>query len=274
MTVIIVIIVIIIFVGAIGNSTKGTTYRGRGTNRREKISYPPAPTVADLVRNVNTIEDFNEFERQQKQVYERFSEDFDNKYYYKLYEIYESAYAKASDKICNKVFHYQFVPVLELETPLRHLNLAYILLSPEEYNKNKRGTDSYDWNEITGNELLTGKLSDYIKERPTHIDSLIKYREIFESKLFFEEKVTAMTSLIKNDDDFRNRFFDGVVNFDTQSRILLLADYKIPGIELLVKNGFNTPNKIKKVSRDQLKMIKGFGDKRIDKLLEVVSKLK
>jgi hypothetical protein len=119
---VIIIIVIIIFLGAIGNSSKRTTHRARGTNMREKTSYRPAPTVADLVKNVNTIDDFNEFERQQKQVYERFSEDFDSKYFHKLYERYEAASAKASDKSCEKVFHYQFVPELNLGTSLKHLN--------------------------------------------------------------------------------------------------------------------------------------------------------
>ncbi|MBZ0246085.1 MAG: hypothetical protein K8H85_09080 [Cyclobacteriaceae bacterium] len=274
MTVIIIIILIIIFLGAIGTPNTRKTQRIRGANMNQKTSYPPAPTVSDLVKNVNTIEDFKEFERQQKQVYEKFSEDFDNKYYNKLYDRYESAYAKVSDKISDKVFHYQFTPELELETPLKHLNLAYRLLSPEEYSQNKRGTDNHEWNEVTGNDLLIGELSDYIKERPTQIDSLLKYREIFESKLLFEEKVTAITSLIKRDDDFRDMYFDGVINFDTRCRVLLFADSKIPGIELLVNNGFNTPNKIKRVTREQLKTIKGFSEKRIDKLFQTIARLK
>ena len=270
----VIIILVIVLLAALGTPNKGTQRVRNRNDGKSKTIYPPTPAVAELVKNVNTIEDFNEFERQQKQVYEKFSEDFDNKYYHRLYDIYESAYAKASDKICNKVFHYEYTPELGLKTSLKHLNLAYKLVDPDEYRQNKRGTDAYDWNEISGNELLTGKLSDYVKDRPTHLGLLIKYREIFESKLLFEEKVTAMISLIKQDDDFRNKYFNEIVDFDTQCRVLLLADMSIPSVELLIKNGYNTPYKIKRVTREQLKMIKGFGDKRIDKVLHSINNLR
>jgi hypothetical protein len=283
-TFIIILGVIIFIVYLIGSSKtiniKNNTTSIKNTNKssvsttdlnREKI-----PTVAELVKEIETIEDFETFERKQEEVYKIFSEDYDNKYYERLYNRYEDAYSKISDKISNKAFFYQYTPYIDLDTTLKDLSMAFAHFTPDEYKLKKKGTSIDDWQEITGNELMNGgKVEDAIEKKPEYFQALIEFREVIESKLTLQEKHENIIEIAKNNASFKKEFFEGdESSLEKQCLIWLMGPFKIPLLDKLIGMGFDTPDKIKSISEEYLKTISGFGPSKIEQFNMTINKIK
>lgn len=249
---------------SIGNSkTNKKTQRvvTRKENNNEKI-----PTVTELIKEIETIDELNSFEKQLEKVFEKYSEDYDNKYYERLHKRYEDAFYRISEKISNKVFYYQYIPDLDLDTLLKDLKLAYSYFIPEEYKSKKKGTSSENWLEITGNELIEGaKIEDVIEKKPKYFETLVNFRNIIESKKKLNEKLLAITEIAKNDSSFKNKFFNNNnYTIEIQCLIWLLEPYRIPLLNKLIELEYNTIEKLCSLTTEQLEKINGFGKNRIE----------
>jgi hypothetical protein len=217
-----IIIIVLIFLG-IGNTTKPTKakiYNNRNPKQyksikksaysgNDRISFEKStPTIAELVRAGNTIEEFEEFEKRYEEIYKVFSADFDNKFNEKMYRRYENAFSKIDNKISDKVFYGQYLPQLDLNTPLKTLSNAYKVFNTVEYKLKRKNTDPNDWQEFTGNELMGGhKIESLIKNKPDYFTGLFQFRGIIEGKLSIDEKSDKILELISNDLVFRKEFF-------------------------------------------------------------------
>lgn len=246
--------------------------------KTEKIKpdYSDLPTVAELVKKVNNVKDFELFEKEQEEVYKKYSEDFDNKYYEKLYNRYESAFAKIDSKLSDKIFYYQFVPYIDLDTPLKELNLAYSYCEKSEFQNKKRGTDSSDWQEITGSDLIGSKSIDELLEiKPDYFDSLVMFRQIVESKDLIENKIQKCIEILNQNPSLVKQFFkDPKSPLSLQCFEWFMAKYKIPKLQQLIELGYDDLKKLKSLTKEDLEAIKGFGPASIEKFLVEIKKIK
>jgi hypothetical protein len=233
------------------------------------------PTVAELVKAVNTIEDFEKFEKKQKEVDALFSQDYDNKQNEKLYRRYESAFATIANKLSDKIFYYQYLPELDLETPNKDLLDAFEVCTVEQY-KLRKSKHKDCWEEITGNELMGGnKLENCIKIKPDYTGTLVQFRNIVESNLTLAQKHHELIDLINNNVSFKKKYFyDTRFSVENQALIWLIKQYEIPQVEKLFELGYDTPEKLKKLTNEQLVVIKGFGEKSLDQFRKTIKKLK
>lgn len=182
------------------NNQDNTPYR----KRAETPEVNPIPTLAALVKSVNTIEEFEAFEKKYDEISTLHSQDFDNKYNERLYRRYESAFADISNKLSDKIFYYQYIPDIDLDSKLEEVLNAYKVFTPEEYKVKKKKTEEGDWNEITGNELMGGtKLENVVAKKPNYYDALVEFRQIVESKITASEKYTKLSHLISNNFNFK-----------------------------------------------------------------------
>ena len=165
------------------------------------------PTVSELVKSVNTVEEFRDFEKKCDEICELSRRNLEDKYYEKLYDRYENAFSKIDYKLFRKIFYYEYVPRIDIETPLKKLNMAHTPFTIEEYKLKKRGTEQSEWEIITGSQLMGEMKIEEIIKKPQYFDSLIEFRKIIESKLSLNEKNTAITELVKGNNSFASEFF-------------------------------------------------------------------
>lgn len=276
-----VIILIVYLIGSskktnVKNNTTSIKYTNSSSISPAEFNREKIPTVAELAKEVETIEDFKVFERKQEEVYNKFSEDFDNKYYERLYGRYEDAYAKISEKISEKAFFYQYTPCIDLDTPLKNLSMAFAHFTPDDYKLKKKGTSIDDWQEITGSELMNGgKVEDALEKKPEYYQALIEFREVIESKLTLQEKHLKIIEIAKNNLSFRKEFFEGDESLlERHCLTWLMRSFKIPLLDKLIDMGFDTPDKIKSISEEYLKTISGFGPSKIEQFNTTINKIK
>ena len=141
------------------------------------------PTVAELVRGVNTIEDFEKFDKKHEEIDRNFGKDYSNKQNEKLYLLYENAADKIDKKLSDKIFYFQYLPEIDLETSNKDLLNAFEICTSEQY-KVKKKENSNSWEEIDGSELMQGKkIEEYLLKKTDYFDVLVQFRKIVESNL-------------------------------------------------------------------------------------------
>ena len=241
-----------------------------------KPDYSDIPTVAELVKKVNTVEDFDLFEKEQEEIYKKYSEDFDNKYYEKLYNRYQAAFSKIDSKLSDNVFYYQFVPYIDLDTPLKELDLAYSYCEKSEFPNKKMGTNSSDWQEITGRDLIGSKsIEELLETKPDYFDSLVLFRKIVEGKDQIEIKIQKCIELLNQKSSFRQQFFkDSKPPLSLQCFMWFMESYKIPKLQQLIELGYDDLKKLKSLKKEDLEEIKGFGPASVEKFLIELKKIK
>jgi hypothetical protein len=229
MTILIGVIIVLIILGvgmsepiqSTDNKRKPKQFKSVRKNYSENditSSKKSAPTIAELVKSVNSIEELAEFEKKQQEIFVKFSQDFDNNYNEKLYNRYENAFGK----IAEKVFYYQYLPEVGLDTKLKNLLIAYKAFNAAEYRLKKKNTDQNDWQEITGDELMGGrKLEDIVQSKPEYFNGLLQFRTILEGELPRDEKLNLARQLIYDDLFFKEKFFLDENEFESIIKDLL-----------------------------------------------------
>jgi hypothetical protein len=290
MTFIILTIVIIAFV--IGGISKIITGESNVPNSRYSKSLQKKdsalnqqikiPTIAELIGPIETLEQVKEFEKQMMEIY--CTPSHGNKNFEKLQDRCEAAMYRMWDK----VIYYQYLPDdnISLTTPLSELKneieYGYKYFTPTEYKKLRKKINN-DWFEIDGGILKEATSIDETLEKKSSfytdistLNALVKYREIVESRIEFDEKINSILNLLKYEDSFRRLFFisESEVELKKECIINYLEAFDIPPPCDLIGKGYDNPVKLKSLTDKQLKQEKGFGPKTIALFKEKIKTLK
>ncbi|WP_276979888.1 hypothetical protein [Flavobacterium filum] len=263
---VVILIVILQSLGIIKTTPVTTTRKRNGTYHQ--TNEVTMPTITELIAPIKNIGQVKAFEQEMEQII------FDHSASIKLQNRAEQALYKLSDK----TIYYQFVPELTLDTTLKELTYAYQYFDIDEVKKIKRMFPHSDMNEILGGQLMEKQtIEENLETKPNYFDTLVKYREIVESKLSFQATTSALLELVKSDDIFRKEFFDTTSSdkeLEWECMCCYLVEFDIPDPFTLVENGFDTIEKIKQITDKQLKSLDGFGPKTIERFKTAVKKLK
>ncbi len=161
-----------------------------------------------------------------------------------------------------KTYQWQFIPTLDLYTPLSWLKHAYKLYSDEEKAmlQGELSSESDNWFAIDG----YGE-----KEDPEpYLKQLIRFREIVESDTEKEGKIQAINALVSKSKGLRDEFFDtdGKLSPGDQWFADELRQAGLPIAEHLYSEGFDTPEKCLKIDPATFSSRKGVGPKKVEQL--------
>lgn len=250
------------------------TRRKRKSTTRSKKKPSDIPTFHELSQRAKTITGYKSLVRKYEQIEDKCCENPDDEKYAQLYKAYHDALKIFSDR----VFHYQYVPYVDLSTSLIELRHAYKIFKPNDIKKIKeevRSEDPLDWIEVTASDLSDGgELNDYLEPAPDHLNDLIRFREIVEQDISLDDKHAGISLLVKSNKKLKEEFFYDEDPIEQQTLSWLLSSYKIPLFNLLYENGYDTPGKIMNLTLEELKGLKGFGSKKTEKFLTSVRLLK
>jgi hypothetical protein len=198
---------------------KSTTNYYTENNKKEVDTTERIPTVAALIKAVNSIEDVKQFIKRQNEVDNNLSNYNTDREYdrnVKLCERYQDAFS-ALDR---KILFYQYIPDIDLETDSSELINAYRIYSIQDYKLNKRKLKEGCWNEIYALDLSElDKVEDAGEPKPKYFKSLIEFRKIIESSSSVEEKYKDIFDLVTSDSLFYYEFFrNKSYNLETQCK--------------------------------------------------------
>lgn len=197
---------IIIVVGLIAI---GSLFSDEDDSQSSKKSKSTAKTKSakEIADEVTTIAQFRSLEkkveradekRQESQAYDARSlkaEERNEEKYYVLQE--------ALDIASNKVLRWQFIPDVDLETPLEIVKNAYKVFPASEYEEKKSalGNNSDYWYGLQGDEEPD--------EKDEELKFILKFRTIVDnSELSKEEKMKKINSLASRNKDEASDHFD------------------------------------------------------------------
>ncbi|MFA8298919.1 MAG: TM2 domain-containing protein [Hyphomicrobiales bacterium] len=232
-------------------------------------------TLKSILAPINKPEDIKKLERESDRYSDKYADsNYKNAKYKKLSKLYEEAFRQA----CDIVFYYQFVPDLDLDTPKHIMDFAFKTVEKSEYSIKRRkvgGTDR-EWNEITGDDLYDSKLSEVVEEPPFYYDSLLKFRQIVESDISFEEKKNSINDLAKSDRSFFDEFFerDTKESAGEQWIKIFFRSFGIPLVDRLYDLGYDSPMKFMETDIESFKDINGLGPQKIEQLQVAIQKMK
>jgi hypothetical protein len=161
-----------------------------------------------------------------------------------------------------KTYQWQFIPTLDLDTPLSWLKHAYKVYSEEEKAtlQHELSSEPYNWYAIDG----YGE-----KEDPEpYLKQLIQFRKIVESDTEKQGKVQAINALVSKSKGLRDEFFDtdGKLSPGDQWFADELRQAGLPIAVQLYSEGFDTPEKCLKIDPATFSSRKGVGPKKVEQL--------
>lgn len=232
-------------------------------------------TLKSILASVSKPQDIKKLEIESEKYDDKFANsDYENTKYEKLSQLYQEAFRQA----CDIVFYYQFVPNLDLNSPKQVIDFAYKTVEKSEYKLKRKeiGGTEYEWNEITGDDLYDSKLSEVIEEPPFYYNSLVKYRQIVDSDIPFEEKKNSINNLVESDKSFFDEFFERGIKESAgeQWTKVYFQSFGIPLVDRLYDLGYDSPMKFIETDIETFKTINGLGPQKIEQLQVAINKLR
>ena len=231
-------------------------------------------TVASLIKSVKTIDDVKAFEKESERLMDKFVDSsYGNTRLEKLSDIYQEAF----DEACGLIFYYQFVPRISLDTSKEILDYAYEVIPVKDYEAKRKviGGTEYEWEVIKADDLYNDKLDNVITKRPFYWKTLLSFRQIVDSKESFSKKKEAINLLVKSDKSFFDEFFqrDSFESAGDQWLKQIIKSFGVPLADKLYDLGYDTPEKIKDIDLNEVKIINGFGSQKIAQLETSIRKI-
>ena len=225
-------------------------------------------------KSVETFEDLKSLENESKRYLKNFQDSYDDTKLESLADKYEKAFIKATDK----TFFFQFIPNLDINTPMKVVAEAYEVFSASDYKDKAHNlsSNSSDWLEIRGTDLLNDDLENSLEKKPIFLGSLRQFRQIIETpNTSTNEKVELINKLANLDIAFYNEFLRNERNESAgrQWMKLEMKKYGVPLVDKLFEMGFDTPEKIKMINIEEIKTVKGFGTQNIERLKTAIQKI-
>jgi len=251
----IVAVVVLLLLGRIGSDTT------KGSGSKKSLDRNISQAAQEIAEKVMTIQQFRALERKLETSESRTFDVESGRAYQNAchkHDVLRAAFEIAESKI----YLWQFIPSIHLDTPKQLLEHAYKAYSNEEYLelKDKLSGDKSDWYGIDG----YGE-----KEIPEpYIKSLIKFRGIVESDDSTEEKVKKINQLVSRNKSLSQEFFDSE-NSLTPGDQWFAEELRLAGLPLaleLYSEGYTTPEKCLEISADEFSLKKGVGPKKLEKL--------
>jgi len=190
---------------------------------------------------------------------------------------------KAIDIASDKPFRYYFENYdVDMHTPLSILNYAGKVLTPKQFDELDESTQEYfemitigDCEDVSeAKEIAFEELTDDVKEWK-------KFRKILESSEDNIEKSKKLKKLVDQSDFLKSELdFDEDEDYYEQylhslyfyEKLKELED--IPEASLFINNGFDSKEKILKLTDKEISSIKGIGPKKLDNIKEALKKYK
>ena len=232
-------------------------------------------TLKIILASVTKPQDIKKLERESEKYDDKFANsNYENIKFEKLSELYQEAFRQA----CDLVFHYQFMPELNLDSPKNVIDFAFKTVDKSEYKLKRKeiGGTEYEWNEITGDDLYDSKLSEVAEEPPFYYDSLVKFRQIVDSDIPFEEKKNSVNSLVESDKSFYDEFFERDIKESAgeQWTKIFLRSYGIPLVDRLYDLGYDSPMKFVETDIETFNFLFGLGPQKIEQLQVAIGKIR
>jgi hypothetical protein len=253
---VIVAVIVLWFVGKLGSgNSKGRSGSNKRSERNVSIE---AQEIAD---KVTTIQQFRSLERKLETAENRMSEVESERAYENACHKHDVLQA-AVDIAQSKIYQWQFIPNVDLDTPKHILEHAYKVYSDEEYQGLK--------------ETLSGNKSDWYgidgygeKDDPEpNIKSLIKFRSIVESSESREEKAQKINQLVSRNKSLFEEFFDSDSSLKPGDQ-WFAEELQLAGLPLayeLYAEGYTTPEKCLEINAEAFSSRKGVGPKKLEQL--------
>ncbi len=242
-------------VGKLGSSST------KSSGNKEKLARNVSHEAQEIAKNVTTIQQFRSLERKLENAENRMTEVESERAYDNACHKHDVLQA-AVDMAQSKIYQWQFIPSVDLDTPKEVLDHAYKVFSNEQYEelKNKLSGDKSDWYGI----------DDYgLNEDPeTYIKSLIKFRSIVESSESEEEKKTKINQLASKDKSFSEVFFDSESPLKPGNQ-WFAEKLRLAGLPLafeLYSEGYTKPEKCLEIDVEKFSSRKGVGPKKLGQL--------
>ena len=261
--ILIIILVVLYFIGKAMPSKKG----GRRTHSDQKYDKTIEQEAEESADKITTLQQARKFEDRVHKAVDRINDA-------KTGRGIESAerklaiLEKAQEIIENKVFTYQFIPNLALDTPQNILDAAYKVYQPEEIDSAKESLsdDDHDWMPM---DMWAEK-----EDPEPFFNALKKFRQILDSDEPEEKKAKKVNQLVKRSESLAEEFF---VNDDfapwEQWQIDKLKVLGAPLADALYREGTVKPEDYLKIDPDEFIKRKGVGPKTQQALIEFQEKI-
>lgn len=181
-------------------------------------------------------------------------------------EILQAALEIAS----KKVFEYQFIPPLNLKTPLKYLEHAYKLFTKEERNRLMK--------ELSCNLECWSRIDVWHEpEEPGYsIFTLRKFRKIVEQEGSQKTLISKINKLVESDPDNLAIFFSRSENlsYGEEWFAIQLQNDGLPFAFKLYAEGYTTPEKCLSISPEEFSKKRGVGPKTKHQLIEYQNMIK
>ncbi|MDP8160233.1 hypothetical protein QJU74_04035 [Pasteurella atlantica] len=237
----------------------------------ESVGKTKAQAIKDILQDINTLEEYEEFERQYYALLSDKNLDI---------EVYDSGFLdildKVSDKLDDKVLAWQFIPDLSIYTPKKQLENAYKVFSKEEYQEAKKylSKSKYDWEPITGwesPEQIDSKMQ-------SEIDFSIEFRIIVESDEPMQSQIIKINSLVAKKPTMLNELCSALedehLTFGDMWFMYNLEKDGLPFAYELYKDGYTTPEKCLEIDPNEFIKRKGVGKVKQEELKKYQAKVK
>lgn len=262
-SILIIILVVLFFVGKAIHKKKG-----RRTHSEQKYDKTIEQEAEETADKVTTLQQVRKFEDKVHKAADRINEA-------KTGRGIESAerklgvLEKAQEIIENKVFTYQFIPSLALDTPQNILDAAYKVYQPEDIDSAKESLsdDDNDWMPM---DMWAEK-----EDPEPFFNALKKFRLILDSDELEEKKAKKVNQLVKRSESLAEEFFvdDDFTPWE-QWQIDKLNVLGAPLADVLYREGIAKPEDYLKIDPDEFIKRKGVGPKTQQALIEFQEKIR
>jgi len=276
------------------SSNSKTTNQKTFTPMSEEEKKEEAKRIAEKIKTPKGLESLQE---RIDNLEEKIDEYEDENSYgvlksHEKYEILQMAY----DMAMQKTYRYYFADFCEcsVDMPLEVLNTIGKLIAPKQY---EQIPDEYKecYDEITLEDAITYD-NDELKEEyaqqifeecpKAKLQDLKKIRKILESEeLSEEERKKQFNELVQKSKYLQEELeldeYDDMEPYDVYLDQLAfsqavdeLEKYHIPYAQELVSAGYDTLDKLLKLTKKDLMKIHGIGDKKSEEILRMINRLK
>jgi len=239
------VIIIAFFLGGVGDDDEdgsGSSKRSRSIERRAQ----------EIAAKVDSLAKFQALQRRLE------GTDWDSS----RYDVLEEAVGIAAAKVLS----WQFIPDVDLTTPLSVLKRAYKVYSLTEVDEAKAalGHDNW-WYEILGDE----EPRPPEEEEGEELDFIMKFRKIVESKVTQRTKIKKINELCASQPDIAEDWAIDPKSQLTPGDQWFLDALKEEGLPLadeLYAQGYTTPEKCLEIDLEEFRARKGVGPKKVEAL--------
>ena len=204
----IIIVVALIFFGKkLKPSKKKAVGKKRTPSNNKAESLSGSKSAKDIASEITTIAHFRALEKKIERAEEKRTEDFaDNARGERASEradIIAQTLQDAWDIANNKTFRCQFLPDLDLETPLETVKRAYKVFPVAEYEEKFRefGNNKNDWQELGAD--------DEPEDKDEEVKFIIKFRTIVENEELSSDEISKkINALVSRNTEQACEYFD------------------------------------------------------------------